>query len=289
MIDLLRQIKNDLDAAGNVTSLDAKWLVAEVERLRGEVEKWDGGRDPAERREDYAELRTQLHTATGVSADVPVSLFGLVGVLIQQRDEARRVSAAVTGCPEAHPDRPDIRCTQDRHENGHVFHRNSRLGVEWWTSSAGVTVTVHDFLGPIHLGHPNARAATPTPAVTDSHAETPGRYHTLPPCEDDDAESEPSDPGTGADTQVYQAIVPVLEGVAGFLKRMGTRYRDGNHRMTSELCRTAETHSDTLNAAAKSLRDLVDAAAQAEQQRALAGATTVRQWLNAAQTYIEGG
>lgn len=228
------------------------------------------------------------------------------GAVAWQRLAIAAVST-LTGCPGTHPDRPDVRCTQDRHETGHIYHRNSDLGLEWWIHD-GVTYTVHDVLGPVRIGG-GTKAGT---------REQPGRYHTLPPCEDDDPEDQPqartdrrlcgvghadysewrcdrpaghktvgyseyhadskhgttwsdevavwhhTDAGTDPDTDVYRSLVPILETVAGFLDRMGRRYRDGNPRMTSELCRTAETHRDALDTAAGSLRDLTDPTTEAD-------------------------
>lgn len=208
------------------------------------------------------------------------------------------VQALRPACGAQHPDRPDVRCTQDRHETGHIYHRNSDLGVEWWTSGDGVTYTIHDVLGPIQLTQAPVAAGVEirVPYIggatkSGTREQQPGRYHTLPPCEGDtdsrpsdvdylaeplhdsfwselDAEIPPAasdhDPGTDAHTQVYRDLVPILEPIAMFLDRMGRRYREGNPRMTSELCRTAETHRDEIDKATGLLRDLIDPKKEAD-------------------------
>jgi hypothetical protein len=65
--------------------------------------------------------------------------------------EMAEVALTALECGEPHPDRRDVRCTQLPHGNGHLFHRNSGLGLEWW-ASGDRTTTIHDVLGSIHLG-----------------------------------------------------------------------------------------------------------------------------------------
>lgn len=240
------------------------------------------------------------------------------------------VALTALECGEEHPARPDIRCDQLPHDNGHLYHRNSDLQVEWWASGDRDTMTVHDVLGPIQLVQAPVRAGVEirvpfiggeTKAGTRQE-QHPGRYHTLPPCSDDAVDAEGlvedletldevlaqappacgakhdqydwycdrdvhdvtgDDPstwhrdrtrdrywypgsdialsvagGNDADRAVYRDLLPLLEPVAMFLDRMGKRYREGNPRMTSELCRTAETHRDALTDVAGKLQDLLD-------------------------------
>jgi hypothetical protein len=302
------------------------------------------------------------------------------------------VALTALECGEPHPDRRDVRCTQLPHGNGHLFHRNSGLGIEWWTSG-DTTQTVHDVLGPIQLGQSPAVADASGPVscpecrwigqdgrahdqliggrlrcahcghewngpesrpsswcrakhphfdmYCDTHhplntrrhgssiygfqwtdpqdpaeSDKRGRYHTLPPCEDDtdDATLHDADAtlcgakhprygwccdrdahrvfrgdnstwhrDTGregywcskddvlgppdvqpavtavddADRAVYRDLLPLLGPVATFLDRMGKRYREGNPRMTSELCRTAEDHRDHLHKVIDTLQEVV--------------------------------
>lgn len=211
----------------------------------------------------------------------------LIGVTLTPEVRQQLANAAVsvlTRCPETHPDRPDVRCNQDNHDNGHLYHRNSDLCVEWWASGDGVTNTIHDVLGPIQLTPALVPVREWGGANVDTRDDPPGRYHTLPPCDDATAATTdtiatvrradnhdrfwslypntppptPTDPGTDANDDVYRDLIPILETVAGFLDRMGWRYRTDNPRMTSEMCRTAETHRDELDQAAGSLRDLID-------------------------------
>jgi hypothetical protein len=107
-------------------------------------------------------------------------------------------------CGEPHPDRDTVRCTQLPHGNGHLYHRNTGLGIEWW-ASGDRTNTIHDVLGPISLvQHPvRADVEVRVPFIGGTPAEPRqeqqrGRYHTLPPCEDDDPPAEPAAPAPGS-------------------------------------------------------------------------------------------
>jgi hypothetical protein len=110
--------------------------------------------------------------------------------------EMADIAVTALECGEPHPDRGAIRCTQLPHGNGHLYHRNSGLGIEWW-ASGDRTNTIHDVLGPISLvQHPvRADVEVQTPFIGETPAaprqeQQRGRYHTLPPCEDD---PDPSD------------------------------------------------------------------------------------------------
>lgn len=105
--------------------------------------------------------------------------------------EMAEVALTALECGEPHPDRRDIRCTQLPHGNGHLYHRNTGLGIEWW-ASGDRTNTIHDVLGPISLvQHPvRADVEVRVPFIGGTPAEPRqeqqrGRYHTLPPCEVD--------------------------------------------------------------------------------------------------------
>jgi hypothetical protein len=118
------------------------------------------------------------------------------------------VALTALECGAEHPARPDVRCDQLPHGNGHLYHRNSDLQVEWWASGDRGPMTVHDVLGPIQLVQAPVRAGveirvpfiggkTDTGTRQEQH---PGRYHTLPPCEDDPAEEADHGPWGVGDT-----------------------------------------------------------------------------------------
>jgi hypothetical protein len=108
--------------------------------------------------------------------------------------EMADIAVTALECGEPHPDRGAIRCSQLPHGNGHLYHRNSGLGIEWW-ASGDRTNTIHDVLGSISLvQHPvRADVEVQVPFIGETPAaprqeQQRGRYHTLPPCEDDDPE-----------------------------------------------------------------------------------------------------
>lgn len=91
----------------------------------------------------------------------------------------------------------------------------------------------------------------------------PDRYHTLPTCENDQTPEDPTNdsdrPGTtSTDLAVYRDLIPILTTVEAFLHRAAKRYRDGNTRITAEMCRAAEDHRDHLRDTAGMLQDLLD-------------------------------
>lgn len=95
--------------------------------------------------------------------------------------EMADIAVTALECGEPHPDRRDIRCSQLPHGNGHLFHRNSGLGIEWW-ASGDRTTTIHDVLGSIYLGQPLATvdqqdATRPVPCPECRWIRQDGRDH----------------------------------------------------------------------------------------------------------------
>lgn len=106
--------------------------------------------------------------------------------------ELARIAVTALECGEQHPDRPNVRCTEQPHNEGHLYHRSNGYGLVW-TTSGDDTTTVHDVLGPIQLVQAPVRpdVSIRVPFIggeTDPGSrqeQQPGRYHTLPPCDGD--------------------------------------------------------------------------------------------------------
>lgn len=201
---------------------------------------------------------------------------------------ARFATEVLNKCHATHPDRSNISCNQARHINGHLYHRNSDLGVEWWTGDDQNTMTHHDVLGPIQLLHTPAGVEIRMPFIGDSidseSGQEPhrGRYHLLPPEDnwfpgagvgvdddwfpvtppgvnpDDDGREVTAPSPADADRAVYRDLLPIVGDAAAFLDALARRYRDGKSRMGIVTCHGAERHRDLLRDLTRILKDLVD-------------------------------
>jgi hypothetical protein len=171
--------------------------------------------------------------------------------------EMAQLAVDAIQCGAPHPHRDTITCTDEPHETGPVWHRNTSLGLEW-SPGSGVVRTVHDALGPVELvpststaddqpGYEDFCVVQPRTGKSSVSAEPRGRYRTLPHPGGDQGQTGPQpDPYA----VIFGAVVETLDAASAKLRKLHGAYKGSATRGASTVAETCET-------VAASLRDLI--------------------------------